>query len=31
MLNNALATEMINLEKEKLGLFDKVKNNAIKR
>ena len=31
MLNNALATEMINLEKEKLGSFDKVKNVVIKR
>ena len=31
MLNNALETEMINLEKEKLGSFDKVKNVVIKR
>ena len=31
MLNNALAREMINLEKEKLGSFDKVKNVVIKR
>ena len=31
MLNNTLATEMINFEKEKLGSFDKVKNVVIKK
>ena len=31
MLNNDLAREMINLEKEKRGLFDKVKNVVAKR